>query len=70
MHIERNVFENSFNTVIEVKGKIKENIKIRMDIALFCHHKNMELVYIGSRHKSQSQLHLRQECTITCLPMA
>jgi hypothetical protein len=48
MHIERSVFENIFNTVMEVKGKIKKNIKVRMNITLFCHHKNMELVYIGS----------------------
>jgi len=48
MHIERSVFENIFNTVMEVKGKTKKNIKVRMDITLFCHHKNMELVYIGS----------------------
>ena len=34
--------------VIDVKGKIKDNIKPRMDITLFCHNKNMKLVYIGS----------------------
>jgi hypothetical protein len=33
MHIEKNVFENIFNTVIDVKGKTKENIKARLDIA-------------------------------------
>jgi hypothetical protein len=49
MHIEKNVFENIFNTVMDVKGKIKDNIKARLDIALFCNHTNMELVYDGSR---------------------
>jgi len=34
--------------IINVKGKKKDNIKARMDIALFCHNKNMELVYIKS----------------------
>jgi hypothetical protein len=34
---------------MDVKGKIKDNIKARMDIALFCHRKNMKLVYVGSR---------------------
>jgi hypothetical protein len=48
MHIEKNVFENIFNTVINVKGKTKANIKARMDITLFCHHKNIDLVYDGS----------------------
>jgi hypothetical protein len=47
MHIEKNMFENIFNTIMDVKGKTKDNIKARMNIALFCHHKNMELVYAG-----------------------
>jgi hypothetical protein len=49
MHIEKNVFENIFNTVMDVKGKTKDNIKARMDITLFCNHKNMKLVFDGSR---------------------
>jgi hypothetical protein len=49
MHIKKKVFENIFNTVMDVKGKTKDNIEARMDIPLFCHHKNMELVYVGSR---------------------
>jgi hypothetical protein len=43
------VFENIFNTIMDVKKKTKDNIKARMDIALFSHHKNMKLVYVGSR---------------------
>jgi len=49
MHIEKNLFENIFNTVMDVKGKTKDNIKARLDLALFCHRKNMELVFDGSR---------------------
>ena len=49
MHIEKNVFENIFNTVIDVKGKTKDNIKARLDVALLCNRNNMELVYDGSR---------------------
>jgi len=49
MHIEKNVFENIFNTVMDVKGKTKDNIKARLDITLFCNHQNMELVHDGSR---------------------
>jgi hypothetical protein len=48
MHIEKNMFENIFNTVMDVKGKTKDNIKARLDLALFCNRKNMELVYDGS----------------------
>ena len=49
MHIENNVFENIFNTIMDVKGKKKDNIKARMDIALYCNRKNIELVYEESR---------------------
>jgi len=49
MHIEKNMFENIFNTVIDVKGKTKDNIKARLDIALYSNRKNMKLVYDESR---------------------
>jgi len=49
IHIEKNVFENIFNTVMDVKGKTKDNIKARLNVALFCNRKKMELVNDGSR---------------------
>jgi len=49
MYIEKNVFENIFNIVMDMKGKTKDNIKARLDIALFYNHQNMELVCDGSR---------------------
>jgi hypothetical protein len=49
MHIEKNVFENIFNTVMDVKGKTKDNIKARLDLTLLCNHKNMKLVCDGSQ---------------------
>jgi hypothetical protein len=39
------MFENIFNTVMDMKGKKKDNMEARMDIPLFCHYKNIELVY-------------------------
>jgi hypothetical protein len=53
MHIEKNVFENIFNTVMDVKGKTKDNIKAGLDVALFCNRKNMEWFVMG--HGSQNQ---------------
>jgi hypothetical protein len=49
MSIEKNMFENTFNTMMNIKGKTKDNMKARMNIPLLCHHKNMDLVYNGSR---------------------
>jgi len=31
MHIKKNMFENIFNTVIDVKGKTKDNTTSRLD---------------------------------------
>ena len=41
IHVEKSVFENIFNMVMDLKGKTKNNIKVIMDISLFCHRKNM-----------------------------
>ena len=68
MHIEKNEFENIFNTVMDVKAKTKENIKARLDISLFCNCKNMELVCDGSRvAKIKSKLRIREKYTTTSL---
>ena len=48
MHIEKNMFDDIFNMIMDVKRKIKDNIKARMNIALFCQCRNMKLVYVGS----------------------
>jgi len=47
MHIEKNMFENIFNMVMDVKEKIKNNIKARMNIVLFCDRQIMELLNDG-----------------------
>jgi len=44
MHIEKNIFENVFNMIIEVKRKTKDTIKAKMNVTLFCDFKNMELL--------------------------
>jgi hypothetical protein len=49
MHIENNMFVNIFKTVMDMKGKTKDNIKARLYVALFCNRKNIELVFDGSR---------------------
>ena len=43
------MFENIFNTVMNVKGKTKDNIKAKINILLFCHCKNIKVVYDGSQ---------------------
>jgi len=43
MHIEKNFFENIFNTVMNVTGKAKDNEKARRDLGLYCKRKDLEL---------------------------
>ncbi|CAM8985951.1 unnamed protein product [Rhodiola kirilowii] len=44
MHIEKNVFENLFNTIMDVKGKTKDDgVKCRKDIGLYCRRPELEL---------------------------
>ena len=55
MHIEKNVFENIFNTVMDVKGKTKDNIKARLDVVLFCNRKiwSWFVMVHGSQNQEQ-----------------
>ena len=48
MHIEKNVFDNVFNTVMDVKGKTKDNAKARMDLKEYCRRRELELVDRGN----------------------
>jgi len=36
MHIEKNVFEQIVNTIMNVKGKYKDDINSRKDLATYC----------------------------------
>ena len=38
MHIEKNFFDNIFNTIMNVEGKTKDNAKSREDLKEFCSH--------------------------------
>jgi hypothetical protein len=56
---------------MDMKGKTKDNMKVKMDMPLFCHYKNMKLVYDGSWvAKPKSNFSFRQKYIITCLLMA
>jgi predicted amino acid-binding ACT domain protein len=43
MHIEKNVFDNVFNTVMDIKGKTKDNVNARRDLKLYCNRKDLEV---------------------------
>jgi hypothetical protein len=45
IHNEKDVFENVFNTVMDVKRKIKDNLKARRDVKMYYH--RLELLVFG-----------------------
>ena len=48
MHIEKNVFDNVFNTVMDIKGKTKDNPKARQDMAEICKRLYLNLIQRGA----------------------
>ena len=44
MHIEKNVFENIFNTVMNIDGKTKDNAKSRLDLMERCRRPELHVV--------------------------
>ena len=49
MHVEKNVFNNVFNTIMNIKGKTKDNENARLDLAMLCKHPELELKYINDK---------------------
>jgi len=43
MHIEKNFFDNVFNTVVDVKGKTKDDAKAHLDLESLCNRKELHL---------------------------
>ncbi|KAL0363997.1 UNVERIFIED_CONTAM: hypothetical protein Sangu_0497300 [Sesamum angustifolium] len=42
MHTEKNVFDNIFNTVMNIKKKTKDNVNARRDLKIICNHPELE----------------------------
>ena len=49
MHIEKNVFDNIFYTIMDVKGKTKDNPKARANMKNICRHPLLVLVEVSPR---------------------
>jgi len=43
MHIEKNLFENIMNTIMDIHGKTNDNVKSRMDVAEVCDRPKLHL---------------------------
>ena len=63
MHIEKNIFDNIFYTVVDIKGKMKDNLKARVYMKNICKQPLLELVEILSEKflKSKASYTLTRE---------
>ncbi|KAL0434999.1 UNVERIFIED_CONTAM: hypothetical protein Sradi_0207800 [Sesamum radiatum] len=43
MHIEKNVFDNILNTMMEIKGKTKDNLNAQKDLKIICNGPELEV---------------------------
>ncbi|KAG8379756.1 hypothetical protein BUALT_Bualt07G0122500 [Buddleja alternifolia] len=50
MHIEKNMFDNVFNTVMDVKGKSKDNLNARLDLQSICKRWDLELKEVNEKY--------------------
>jgi len=46
MHIEKNLFDNVFNTIMDVKNKTKNNQKNKINVVELCVKGHLELVQL------------------------
>ena len=67
MHIEKNIFDNLFNTIMDLKGKSKHNTKARMDLKEYYRRKELELIDRGGSKywKPKSQYTFTREQNLT-----
>ena len=63
MHIEKNVFDNVFNIVMNVAGKTKDNEKARLDLPLHCLRGDLEMTPLpnGKMAKPKARYTLTSE---------
>ena len=66
MHIEKNVFENIFNTVMNVDGKTKHNVKSREDLKEFCCRPELERNEATGKYPKACYTLDKQSKTVLC----
>ncbi|XP_019240549.1 PREDICTED: uncharacterized protein LOC109220542 [Nicotiana attenuata] len=49
MHIEKNFFDNLFNTIMDVTNKTKDNLKARMELKEYCRRSELYLTYFNNK---------------------
>ena len=66
MYIEKNVFENIFNTVMNVEGKTKDNAKSREDLKEFCRRPELEQNAVTGKYPKACYTLDKQSKAVLC----
>lgn len=66
MHIEKNVFDNIFNTVLNVPGKTKDNAKSREELNEFCNRPELAFDPVTRKYPKASYALDRESKQILC----
>ena len=68
MQIKKNVFDNIFNIMMDIKGKSKDNVKVRMDLKEYCKRPKLELLKVGNgkvyKPKAKFSFIMEQKCIV------
>ena len=62
MHIEKNFFDNIMNTILNIKGKTKDNMKSRLDLPLICSRDFLEVLPDGKMCLFPGYLYILTNC--------
>lgn len=63
MHIEKKILDNSINTILNVQGKTKDNIRSRLDLKEYCNQKELHLTAGGKAPIPIFRLHADAKAT-------
>ena len=68
MYIDKNMYDNLFNSMMDIKGKSKDNIMARMDLKEYCKCIELKLMEVdnGRIHKPKAKFSftIKQKYTI------
>lgn len=66
MHIEKNVFENIFFTIMDVKKKTKDTGVAREDMKIFCNRKNFEKNQVTGKYPTAPYALSKEQKKVIC----
>ncbi len=67
MHVEKNVFDNIFNIVMNFKDKTKDNVRSREDMKILCKRPNLKLIHLNEKCIKPKSIYARSNDQRKCV---